>query len=210
MQQGPRRLTAAARREQLLDVAVGLAAGGDLTQVSVVRIAEAASVSEGLLYHYFPTKESLLLAAVERAAERMSRALEGGLSGPPLQAVSGALGAYLDHVQADSTGWRALLQARSGPLREVARAVEDQSRTMTLALLGAPEPSAALSAAVDGWAALERQVCLDWLDRPDLGRDVVEDLLLSSLLAALQAAARHDPVAAAVLRTLQASQPEGP
>jgi AcrR family transcriptional regulator len=52
------------------DVAVELAAGGDLSAVSVQDIAARAGVSEGLLYHYFPNKDALLLAAVRRAGRR--------------------------------------------------------------------------------------------------------------------------------------------
>jgi DNA-binding transcriptional regulator YbjK len=50
------------RREQLLDAAVELAAGGDLSALSVRDIAAHAGISEGLLFHYFPTKDALLLA----------------------------------------------------------------------------------------------------------------------------------------------------
>lgn len=197
-----RRLSPAQRREQLLDVAVGLAAGGDLSGVSVQEIAAHAGVSEGLLYHYFPTKDALLLAAVQRAADAMTSALGVAAQGAPMDALAAGLAAYLDHVQGDPIGWRALLQARSGPLGEVAAAVEAQTRGLTLRLLGADEPSPVLAAALDGWSALERQVCLDWLDHPDLARTAVEDLLLSSFLSALQAAARHDEQAQHVLERL--------
>ncbi len=197
-----RRLDPARRRDQLLDVAVGLAAGRDLTAVSVREVAAAAGVSEGLLYHYFPTKDALLLAAVQRAADAMTRALEVAVRGGPRAGLLAGLGAYLDHVQADPTGWRALLQARTGPAADVATSVERRARTLVLDLLGAPEPSPALAAALDGWAAMERQVCLDWLDRPALTREVVEDLLLSAFLGALAAAARHDGQARRVLGDL--------
>lgn len=197
-----RRLPPDDRREQLLTAAASLAAGRDLSRLSVHDIAAHAGVSEGLLYHYFPTKDALLLAVVQRAATAMAAALDVAAQGPPLDALTAGLSAYLDHVQADPTGWRALLQARTGALAEVADAVEQHSRRLTLAHLGAPEPSPALATALDGWAAFERQVCLDWLDAPDLPRAVVEDLLLSAFFSALQAAARHDGQAARVLERL--------
>ena len=204
MPTGPRRrLPSAQRREQLLDAAVELAAGRDLSALSVRDIAAHAGVSEGLLFHYFPTKDALLLGAVRRAADAMLAALDGAATDDPLTGLTAGLAAYLDHVQADPTGWRALLAARTGPLAETAAAVEARGRALTLELLGAPEPSLALAAAVDGWAALERQVCLDWLQRPALSRAVVEDLLLSSFLGGLEAAARHDEQARAVLDRLR-------
>ena len=199
---GRRRMSAQQRRAQLLDAAVQLAAGRDLAALQVSEIAAHAGVSEGLLYHYFPTKEALLLGAVQRAADTMAAALDSAVQGAPLEALLGGLAAYLDHVQADPTGWRALLQARGGPLAEVAAAVEARSRALTLALLGVDEPTPALAAAVDGWAALEREVCLRWLEQPGLERAVVEDLLVSSFLGALQAAARADEQSRGVLARL--------
>ncbi len=198
-----RRLAPDERRAQLLDVAVRLAAGRDLTAVSVQEIASAAGVSEGLLYHYFPTKDALLLAAVQRAADAMTGALDVAVQGPPLAALTAGLAAYLDHVQADPTGWRALLQARTGPLADIAAAVEDRSRRLTLHHLGADDPSPMLTAALNSWSALERQLCLDWLDDPSLPRAAVEDLLLTSFLQLLQAAARHDHQSRRVLTHLQ-------
>jgi hypothetical protein len=49
---------------------------------------------------------------------------------------------------------------------------------------------------------LERSVCLLWLDRPDIDRAAIEDLLVSSFLGAITAAARHDPVSAEALARL--------
>jgi AcrR family transcriptional regulator len=199
---GGRRLGPEQRREQLLDVAVELAAGGDLSAVSVQDIAARAGVSEGLLYHYFPNKDALLLAAVRRAADAMADALVVAAVGEPLDALTAGLAAYLDHVQADPTGWRALLQARTGALADVAQAVEQQSQQLTLDLLGVAAPSPILLAALEGWAALERQVCLGWLADPGITRVAVEELLLSSFLGLLTAAAQHDAQAGQVLARL--------
>lgn len=198
-----RRLGPTERREQLLAVAVELAAGRDLAAVSVQEIAARAGVSEGLLYHYFPTKDALLLAAVQRAADVMSAALEVAAQGPPMEALTAGLSAYLDHVRADPVGWRALLQARSGPLGEVAARVEQRSQRLTLDHLGVAEPSPALAAALAGWSALERQVCLTWLDEAGLPRAAVEDLLINTFVTSLQAAARHDDQTRQVLERLE-------
>lgn len=204
-----RRLAPAARREQLLEAAVELAAGRDLTLLSVQDIAAHAGVSEGLLYHYFPTKDALLAAAVQRAADALTMALDGAAQGSPLVALSAGLGAFLDHVQADPTGWRAVLQARSGALADIGAAVEAHGLRLTLDALGVADPSPVLQAALAGWAALERAACLTWLGHPDMPRAAVEDLLLSSFLASIDAAARHDALARSVLEALQAAGPGG-
>jgi AcrR family transcriptional regulator len=197
---GRRRMAPEQRREQLLDAAVQLAAGGDLTALSVQEIAAHAGVSDGLLYHYFPTKQALLIAAVRRAAERMRVALDAALQGPPLESLVAGLGAYLDHVQADPTGWRALLKATGGELAAIAADVTEHSRALVLAGLGIPNPGPALSMALQGWSALEREVCLAWLEHPQVARGAVEDLLLSAFLNVLEATARHDPETSDVLK----------
>jgi AcrR family transcriptional regulator len=199
-----RRLTPDARREQLLDTAVQLAAGRGLASVSVAEIAEAAGVSEGLLYHYFPTKDALLAAALRRAADALIATVDAAAGGAPMDALGAGLGAYLDHVQADPTGWRAVLQARTGVLAEIGASVEEHSRRLTLTALGVDSPSAALEVALDGWAALERAACLTWLEHPEIERSAMEDLLESSFFATLTAAARHDPQTRRVLEGLGA------
>lgn len=198
-----RRLDPARRREQLLDAAVQLAAGRDLALLSVQEIAAHAGVSEGLLYHYFPTKDALLAAAVQRAADALTAALDGAAQGTPMASLTAGLAAFLDHVQADPTGWHAVLQARTGALADIGAAVEEHGRRLTLGFLGVEHASPVLQAALDGWTALERAVCLTWLRHPEIGRSAVEDLLMSSFLAALESAARHDPQARDALRHLQ-------
>lgn len=198
-----RRLDRASRREQLLDAAVQLAAGRDLTLLSVQDLAAYAGVSEGLLYHYFPTKDALLVAAVQRAADGLTAALDNAAQGPPQAALAAGLGAYLDHVQADPTGWHAVLQARSGALADIGAAVEEHGRGLMLTLLGITDASPLLQAALDGWAAFEREVCLTWLRSPEIERAAIEELLLSSFLAAIESAARHDGQSRSVLDRLR-------
>jgi AcrR family transcriptional regulator len=185
-------MTPERRRAHLLDAAAELAAGRGLAALSVEEIAAHAGVSEGLLYHYFPTKQALLVAAVQRAADAMTAALDVAAQGPPLESLTAGLNAYLDHVQADPTGWRALLQARTGDLAEIAAGVDEHSRRLLLVQIGVTEPSPVLLTVVDGWTALERQVCLSWLDRPSVTRGAVVDLLVSTFVQAMQAGARHD------------------
>jgi hypothetical protein len=61
-----------------------------------------------------------------------------------------------------------------------------------------------------GSAALEREACLNWLDRPDITRQAIEDLLLSSFDSALKATGRHDPATAQVLARLAGAPDELP
>jgi AcrR family transcriptional regulator len=69
-----RRLTsrqrqAAARREQILKTALGLFAAQGFDATSTRQIAKEAGIAEGLIFHYFPTKASLLTAILEDRME---------------------------------------------------------------------------------------------------------------------------------------------
>lgn len=184
-----RRLAPEARREQLLDAALAAAAGRDLAAISVEELAATAGVSEGLLYHYFPNKQALLVAAIRRAAESLMADLRGAAGGDPDERLLAGLDAYLDHVQAQPTSWRALLQAHGGELAAIGAEIEAESLALTLDALGIGEPDTGLLVAFAGWAALERQVCLGWLDHPEIPRDWIRDLLVASFVAVVDAAA---------------------
>lgn len=54
------------RRNQLIDVALELFGQRGIEATRVSDIAQAAGVAQGLLYHYFPSKDALLSAIVER------------------------------------------------------------------------------------------------------------------------------------------------
>lgn len=64
---GARAAASAIRREQVLAAALALFCEHGYAATSTRRIAEAAGVTEGLIFHYFATKEALLL---ELAAQR--------------------------------------------------------------------------------------------------------------------------------------------
>jgi TetR/AcrR family hemagglutinin/protease transcriptional regulator len=61
-----RRLSPEARRAQLLDCALGVFAERGLGRAGHGRIAEAAGVSVPTVFHYFPTREALVDAVLER------------------------------------------------------------------------------------------------------------------------------------------------
>jgi AcrR family transcriptional regulator len=184
-----RRLPPEERREQLLDAALAAAAGRDLAAISVEELAATAGVSEGLLYHYFPNKQALLVAAIRRAAGSLLADLRGAAGGGPDERLLAGLDAYLDHVEAQPTSWRALLQAHGGELAEIGAEIEAESLALTLDALGITDPSTELLVAFAAWAALERQLCLGWLDHPEIPRDRIRDLLIASFVAIVDATA---------------------
>jgi AcrR family transcriptional regulator len=61
-----RREHAEARRLQLIDTALDVFAAKGLEAATIKDLSDAAGVAQGLLYHYFPSKEALLEAVLER------------------------------------------------------------------------------------------------------------------------------------------------
>jgi AcrR family transcriptional regulator len=64
-----RQRQAAARREQILKTALKLFAAQGFDATSTRQIAKEAGIAEGLIFHYFPTKASLLTAILEDRLE---------------------------------------------------------------------------------------------------------------------------------------------
>src|SRR5215208_3456477 len=106
-----RRLTsrqrqAAARREQILKTALKLFAERGFDATSTRQIAKEAGIAEGLIFHYFPTKASLLTAILEDRLEGR-RAFRTRLR-PMLEGASGE-GAP-EVLRAVASGWLATLR----------------------------------------------------------------------------------------------------
>jgi AcrR family transcriptional regulator len=88
-----RQRAAATRREQILTTALGLFAERGFDATSTRQIAKEVGVAEGLVFHYFPTKATLLTAILEdrlegrRAFRSELRPLLEGASGMPVAEV---------------------------------------------------------------------------------------------------------------------------
>ncbi|MBI5831110.1 MAG: TetR/AcrR family transcriptional regulator [Armatimonadetes bacterium] len=65
------RMSGADRKQQLLDVALELFSRQGFERTTVRDIANAAEVTDGLIYRYFASKEELLAEVVDRARRRL-------------------------------------------------------------------------------------------------------------------------------------------
>ena len=101
-----RQRLAAARREQILETALKLFAERGFDATSTRQIAREAGIAEGLIFHYFPTKASLLTAILEdrlegrRAFRTRLRPLLDDAGGKPAPEV----------LHAVASGWLATLR----------------------------------------------------------------------------------------------------
>ena len=101
-----RQRIAAARREQILETALRLFAERGFDATSTRQIAKEAGIAEGLIFHYFSTKASLLTAILQdrlegrRAFRTRLRPLLEDAGGTPAPEVLGAV----------ASGWLATLR----------------------------------------------------------------------------------------------------
>jgi AcrR family transcriptional regulator len=101
-----RQLQAAARREQILRTALKLFAAQGFDATSTRQIAKEAGIAEGLIFHYFPTKASLLTAILANRLESR-RAFRSELR-PLLEDAGGK--AAPEVLLAMASGWLATLR----------------------------------------------------------------------------------------------------
>jgi AcrR family transcriptional regulator len=78
-------------REAVLDAAEGLMAEQGYEAATVAALVEEAGVPPSSIYHYFGSKEGVLLAVMERGAERFFEALP---------AIDRRVGSQAEHLQA--------------------------------------------------------------------------------------------------------------
>jgi AcrR family transcriptional regulator len=86
------------RREQILDTAAKVFAGYGFAGTQVQVIADRLGVGNGTVYRYFPTKEALFLAAVDRGLEELTAEMDAVLAEPdpdPVAQLRRAVRAYL-------------------------------------------------------------------------------------------------------------------
>lgn len=114
-----RRMTAPARRDQLLDVAMGIVAEQGFAAVSMQSVAQEAGVSRPIVYGHFGSLYGLLEALVERemgsALVQVEETALGDLGdGDPIELMLDSLGKYLDAVNTHPATWRLVLMPPEG------------------------------------------------------------------------------------------------
>lgn len=155
---GPRRLSRAARREQLVAAAMPIVAAEGLTNFSLDEVAAGADVTRNLLYHYFPRgRADVVVAVATEAGHRLTDDWITDESVPLPDRVALNVGRMVEHAGEPTDAWRIYQLARgsSDPeLREtVARfeavVIESISRNQ----LGTADPPPLVRIALQGYMA---------------------------------------------------------
>jgi AcrR family transcriptional regulator len=126
---GKREQQAEERRNQLIDTALELFSEHGIEATRVSDIAQTAGVAQGLLYHYFPSKDALVAAIIQRHG--------------PLELITGLLATPPDRPARETLldlGMRVygFAQERRALLRLVAREIiwQPETRQMGFAIRG--------------------------------------------------------------------------
>jgi AcrR family transcriptional regulator len=192
------RLDVDERRSQLVEL--GLAHFGERAydDVSIDAIADAAGISKGLLYHYFPTKRAYYAATVREAAARLLASTETDDAAPPLESLHAGLDAYLAYVEAHAKAYATLMRSGVGVDPEIARIVDETRATFIDrltsgfahdALLGSPLVRLALR----GWIGFAEAASLGWVEAiaagaPAPSQREVRELLANALMEIVRSA----------------------
>ncbi|HKP88664.1 MAG TPA: TetR/AcrR family transcriptional regulator [Thermoleophilaceae bacterium] len=188
------RLDVDERRRRLLEVGARAFTERSYDEVSMNDLARAAGISKGLLYHYFPSKRDLFTATLAAAAGELAAVTAPDPSLPPAEQLSRSVTAYLAWIEDNADGYRRLLEsAGSQDVRDLIEDVRERTVDQIVAGVTGGNPRPALRVAVRAWLWGMDGAILDWLDRGDVTRDQVRDLLVATFAGALAAATQVDP-----------------
>ncbi|MBL8608022.1 MAG: TetR/AcrR family transcriptional regulator [Myxococcales bacterium] len=208
-------MTTDERRAQLVALGLQHFAGRAYEDVSIDEIAEAAGISKGLLYHYFPTKRDFYVAAITEAAGELLARATPDPSLPPLDRATRGIDSYLAYVEEHAPAYVALMSG-GGQDPAVHAVIEGTRAAFLERLLGgvdaarvegqrgqrgesaarAPSPleHPVFRVAMRGFIGFAESASLEWLrSRRAMPREVIRDLLLRTFLAILQDFVPHPP-----------------
>ena len=184
-----KRLELDERRAQLLSLALTAFSKKSYDDVSIDDLAQAAGVSKGLLYHYFPSKRELYLNTVREAAEQLTARIVPDPALNPLEQVSRGVDAYLRYVQDNADAYLSLMQSGVGRDQEVAAIVEQTRHAFVKVVLeraGQAQLNPLQRTLVRGWVGMVEAASLDWLQSQSVGREELTKLLVKTLLYTVQ------------------------
>ncbi len=127
------RLQASERQQQILETALRCFAAGGYHATTTARLAEAAGVTEPILYRHFDGKLGLFLAAVDEAGARLRVEWQGDPLVPPrrstaLRVMRAALAESARHPRIRAACTRQLAQLRAALALELDLTLAERTR----------------------------------------------------------------------------------
>jgi AcrR family transcriptional regulator len=96
----PERLTAAERREAILDAAVEEIASRGFAGATTAGVAKRAGISQPYIFRFFPTKKELCLAVLERCTARILQGWQEAVARPGETRLQALGRAYVEAIPA--------------------------------------------------------------------------------------------------------------
>jgi AcrR family transcriptional regulator len=189
----PKRLSPAARREQLVEAALAISARDGYQGLSFARVAERAGVTRNLVYHYFSGgRRDLFQAAVHMAGRQLTGDWQTD-TGVPLPArLAANLERIIDHAERPTDAWLLHRQSRASVDPEVVAIASGYYEVLlanvSLNQLGTPEPPPLVRIALEGFIAYV-ETALDAWRETDVPREQLIEVLGRTLAATVGAAA---------------------
>ncbi|MEG9225967.1 TetR/AcrR family transcriptional regulator [Aeromicrobium sp. Sec7.5] len=150
------------------------------------RVAEAAGISPGSLYQYFPNKEAVLSAVVDaysnEITEQLTAVVTERLDRPPLELMRASYEGLLEILEANREYVR--LMTRELPRARVAPHVDQIERRISEligAYLAVSRPTDRVQPAVSAWLLVRmvEHLCVQWvLEEPGFSRETLLDELM--------------------------------
>ena len=161
------------RRTQLLELGLKVFSDDGYDQVSMDEIARKAGISQGLLFHYFGTKQDFYVAVLSIISDRVIAAVFRPDITNPFTLVVHGLQQYFGFMQEHSKFFRTLYEADNGGIPK-AQALVEQTRERFIQLakgyLGILQGEDAIlqRSIIFGWSRFVEGLAFDWLRHRDL------------------------------------------
>jgi AcrR family transcriptional regulator len=192
-----KRLSPAERRAQLIAITEQLFKTTPYAEFDVSDVAKAARITPGLVYHYFPTKEALLLSAFELRAAELLEFCDPDPALPFLAQVEVGVKGYMDFVENHRIVYLNLFKGPTAAEPEIQRACDETREAIVarflagLGLDGTDLPATRLS--LRGYLGYSETIVLRWLEAQTVTRATVERMLFSIIIAAFRIGLASDP-----------------
>ncbi|MGW3206984.1 TetR/AcrR family transcriptional regulator [Streptomyces sp. NPDC001135] len=186
-----------ARRAELIAIGRKLFADTSYDALSMDDIARQAHVAKGLIYYYFQSKRGYYLAIIQDSVADLVTSAAGGLERPAVDRVHRTIDGYLHYAEHHQAAYRTIVSGGVGFDAEV-HAIRDGVREAIIATIaegayGRSDIAPLARMGLLSWVCGVEGATLDWIDRPELSRAAMRELLVKTLGGALRAVEELDP-----------------
>jgi AcrR family transcriptional regulator len=190
MPRAKQRIARDERRVQLVAVAKQTFAERAYDDVAMDDLAREAGISKALLYHHFPTKRDLYVAALHDICAdliEVVRRISKDLS--PFERVRFGLDRYLDYITLHQASFLSLVHSGLGGDPAVVELKESFRKSVIDALLvdsplASADPRIALAAR--GWLGFVELASIEWCTSGNVARQDVRELMAHMLFESLR------------------------